>query len=256
MTKIFSKKAFTLAEVLITLGVIGVVAALTIPVIINFAFEREAVSKAKETYSILTSAWTKWQIDKGCLGDNADCINSGYNAWLPLQIGQELVSYLKVQEVYHNPQAAALANIAWIPTKVVKMDNGAMGGPSRVLTKAYCADMVGSVFLLANGTSFTITSGYGPDAAFPKIIEFTIDINAQKPPNRVGKDEFIISTDRHGLVPFYYCYWGAWTPYPKIDGLCNNTSGTCTNDGHSPMAYILTYDRLPNLKALGYPTNP
>lgn len=37
------KKAFTLSEVLITLGIIGVVAALTIPVIISKIDERETI---------------------------------------------------------------------------------------------------------------------------------------------------------------------------------------------------------------------
>jgi len=37
------KNAFTLAEVLITLGIIGVVAALTIPTLVNVYQEREMV---------------------------------------------------------------------------------------------------------------------------------------------------------------------------------------------------------------------
>ena len=39
------KKAFTLAEVLITLGIIGVVAAMTIPSLINAYRERVTVTK-------------------------------------------------------------------------------------------------------------------------------------------------------------------------------------------------------------------
>lgn len=41
----FYKKAFTLAEVLTTLMVIGVVAAITIPSMMNSYKERETVSK-------------------------------------------------------------------------------------------------------------------------------------------------------------------------------------------------------------------
>ncbi len=46
-------KAFTLAEVLITLGIIGVVAALTIPALINRNEERVRETQLKKVYSIL-----------------------------------------------------------------------------------------------------------------------------------------------------------------------------------------------------------
>ena len=50
----FKLKAFTLAEVLITLGIIGVVAAMTIPTLIQNSFEKKVVSQLKETQSIIS----------------------------------------------------------------------------------------------------------------------------------------------------------------------------------------------------------
>ena len=50
------KFAFTLAEVLITLGIIGVVAAMTIPTLMQKYYEKQTVAKLKETYSILSQA--------------------------------------------------------------------------------------------------------------------------------------------------------------------------------------------------------
>jgi len=47
------KKGFTLAEVLITLVIVGVVAALTIPNLINKTNHKEYASKLKKAYSIL-----------------------------------------------------------------------------------------------------------------------------------------------------------------------------------------------------------
>ncbi|MFQ8625261.1 MAG: type II secretion system protein [Candidatus Gastranaerophilaceae bacterium] len=41
-------RAFTLAEVLITLGIIGVVAAMTMPVLIQNHKEKETVAKLKK----------------------------------------------------------------------------------------------------------------------------------------------------------------------------------------------------------------
>ena len=53
---ILDKKAFTLAEVLITLGIIGVVAALTIPALVAKYDEMVMVNKLKRTYSELANA--------------------------------------------------------------------------------------------------------------------------------------------------------------------------------------------------------
>lgn len=50
------KKGFTLAEVLITLGIIGVVAAMTIPTLVNNAKHRQLESSFKKAYSALSQA--------------------------------------------------------------------------------------------------------------------------------------------------------------------------------------------------------
>ncbi len=61
--------AFTLAEVLITLGIIGIVAALTIPTLINNAQKQQYVSIDKKTYSQLSQILIQIASDHGCVGD-------------------------------------------------------------------------------------------------------------------------------------------------------------------------------------------
>ena len=51
-----TKNGFTLAEVLITLVIIGIVAALTISAVINTYVERSTVAKVKKALSILAQA--------------------------------------------------------------------------------------------------------------------------------------------------------------------------------------------------------
>ena len=51
-------KAFTLAEVLITLGIIGVVAAMTLPAIIGHYKKQEIASKLKKFSSTIQNAFT------------------------------------------------------------------------------------------------------------------------------------------------------------------------------------------------------
>lgn len=55
--KIINKqKAFTLAEILITLGIIGVVAAMTLPAVINTTKNKELETALKKSYSTLGQA--------------------------------------------------------------------------------------------------------------------------------------------------------------------------------------------------------
>ena len=56
-------RAFTLAEVLVTLGIIGVVAALTLPVLISKYQHFILVNRAKKAYSVLYQAYYKTLTD-------------------------------------------------------------------------------------------------------------------------------------------------------------------------------------------------
>ena len=59
------KKAFTLAEVLITLGIIGVVVAMTLPILISNYKKNLAVERLKSTYSIINQAFSHSIADNG-----------------------------------------------------------------------------------------------------------------------------------------------------------------------------------------------
>lgn len=58
-------KAFTLAEVLITLGIIGIVAALTMPTLINSTHGKELDAALKKAYSILQQAIQRMTFEEG-----------------------------------------------------------------------------------------------------------------------------------------------------------------------------------------------
>ena len=245
------KNGFTLAEVLITLAVIGVVAALTIPLLINASFEKQAVSQAKENYSILTQAISKYQSDRGCEADIQVCFSSsGYSAYLRAQFVNDLLPYLKVQESKCYANAATISALPWLPDQVTSLS--AETGVPTFLDKTN--DYSGAcVVLLQNSTTFTLTQ----DLWGGTLMAF--DINAQKKPNRIGKDVFLFSLftpTKNAINPYYTNNWGAWCSASPIAGLCNACSRTCPDDGHSPLAYVLTHDKLPDLKSMGYPTTP
>ncbi len=63
--KMIKNKAFTLAEVLITLGIIGIVAAMTIPTLISNYQKNATISKLKDAYSIISNAVKMAEVDNG-----------------------------------------------------------------------------------------------------------------------------------------------------------------------------------------------
>lgn len=74
------KKGFTLAEVLITLGIIGVVAAMTLPALLQNNKEKARVTALKKQYSILNQAYQRIVFDKSTpdiwlkdCGNTKDC---------------------------------------------------------------------------------------------------------------------------------------------------------------------------------------
>ena len=52
-----NKRAFTLAEVLITLVIIGVIAAITVPTLVNSYTQQTYISALKKNYSVLSNAF-------------------------------------------------------------------------------------------------------------------------------------------------------------------------------------------------------
>ncbi len=69
------KKAFTLAEVLVTLGIIGIVAALTLPALIQKNQDKELISRTRKIYSDINNAVLRAQSDFGVVGDNSFLFN-------------------------------------------------------------------------------------------------------------------------------------------------------------------------------------
>jgi len=81
---------FTLAEVLITLGIIGIVAAMTIPTLINQTKHAEYVTALKKASSVLSQAHEQ------IVADNGDFASALSNATTSTDFANVFVPKLKV----------------------------------------------------------------------------------------------------------------------------------------------------------------
>lgn len=245
---------FTLAEVLITLGVIGIVAALTIPILTNAYQEHEAVARVKETYSLVSQAVKQWEVEIGCIGQISKCMDAMPWGWgedpSTQENGMEMrlawTKYLKVSA--HRGRYDGIPD--WLDYDSYNIDgtlstgipNSTYGGVNK-RNQAHRQFQ----YLLQNGVILSIT---GADGNF-----MWMDINGKKPPNRVAKDQFPIGFDHwttYSLTPYLTYDTGDGGP---VIGLCHqNRPDPCNpDDGRSPTAYVLVHSKLPDLEAMGYP---
>ena len=102
----FKKAAFTLAEVLITLGIIGVVAAMTIPTLIANYQEKQIVSQLSKAFQTLSNAYQMMQIEYGPVSTwslrNTQVVdddgNITYDRYSQNLVAERLKKYLRVEK--------------------------------------------------------------------------------------------------------------------------------------------------------------
>lgn len=70
------KSGFTLAEVLITLGIIGIIAAMTMPTLLQKNRDKELVSRTKRVFADINNSLLLIQQQNGVVGDNSFLFNA------------------------------------------------------------------------------------------------------------------------------------------------------------------------------------
>jgi len=83
---------FTLAEVLITLGIIGVVAAMTIPILVKNYQEKAIISQLKRVSSTLSATYENVKVDEG--EPNTWSVTCGND------LAQLFATYMKTEKIY------------------------------------------------------------------------------------------------------------------------------------------------------------
>jgi len=209
-------KAFTLAETLIVIGIIGVVAALTLPNLNHATGDKEKVTRVKKIYSSLTDAFNRAQVvygpyDEWFKNDTTDEQRAN-------RIGERLAEFLKV-------------------SKNCKMESGKGCSIKDSYTNYY-------KFELADGTGVAvdyITAYVDGPTGF-----ITVDIDGKKGRSWNGVDVFSFyitnNNNIHDIDPgtidwlgsgiFGHSHWGStrWIiDYGNMDYSKADDTGKCPN---------------------------
>lgn len=214
------KHGFTLAEVLITLGIIGIVAAMTLPAIINKTINKECETALKKNYSILQQALQQAQLDTGEIirpSNYQFTLNNSYPVKALLLkyikqardcgIGGEQGACVENQGLSHNENAK----------KIYKTFN------NKNLADNYIMD--DGQFITSDGTLFLIENSQNTGTSILPIY-ITVDVNGiNKKPNRWGYDLFTFQLLNTGkLLPM-----GAEGTAYDADRYCSVTSTSTLN---------------------------
>ncbi len=194
-------KGFTLSEVLITILIIGIIAAITVPVIQTKYTERERISKIKKVYSTIANAMTYVKTD----GGNDELFLDHYSD-MKLMKGW-FDNYLKPRLITTN--ICYWEEGCWIKDGVYMMNgnkwnfwsNDGRGLGTYTIT-AVLND--GTLINIDDLTPGQMKAYFHIDTVYPTMTLF-FDINGERKPNTLGKDIFVLLyTYEYGLIPPYY----------------------------------------------------
>ncbi len=185
---------FTLAEVLITLGIIGVVAAMTIPAVMNKTQDLEFKTALKKTYSMLSQAHVQIANDGGGLYADAISHCSAYsNCWA--DVYKKYLSFAKtcdggsVEDICFPNHS----DIKYLMGSTVSINFGLSPNAD---SGAVLKDGISLIFSLDNPLCNTVSNNVSNECGW-----ITVDVNGLKKPNTWGKDIYIFFISNEKVIP-------------------------------------------------------
>ena len=192
------RRAFTLAEVLITLGIIGVVAAMVLPTLISEFQERVWITRLKHTAAVLSQAYLMASNEYGV---SAEWNHNGTDD----QRAERYFNYLK--DYIQKP----LVSDKRFNYAIKELDGVGVFAPGMNSSSNYG-------FVLNNGTIIslmkTAANGQGEDVENDQeygenhyFVGLIVDVNGQQKPNMLGKDVFLLFLEPNKVVVEGYDLW-------------------------------------------------
>lgn len=204
-------KAFTLAETLITLAVIGVVVAITIPTIITKYQAKVTITKFRKVYSTMTNAYTRATTENGAI-----------QTWKFDDAGELLemfVPYMRVSEKCYFKKGCINPDV-----EVVALDLESRWGKIGNMTMYAKLRLNDGTVIFASPTIYPgCTHGNIKDRMCGTIFVF---LN-QNSPNRMGLDHFNFLITTKGILPYGYNYFDV-----DVKKACNKSGAVIDGNGN------------------------
>lgn len=185
-----NKLGFTMTEVLITLGIIGVVAAMTLPALINNQRNKALETALKKNYSAILQALDMYQAETG---ERISTESVGRH-----EVKTALMTYMKV--LVDCGYGVATEGEACMPNDTSNPDSQKyknFTGTSTINLNFFDDGQ----FVLNDGSFILIENSNKTSGNNDGHIYISVDVNGYlKNPNRLGRDLFIFVLDSKGIL--------------------------------------------------------
>ena len=196
-------KGFTLAEVLVTLGIIGVVSAMTVPTLMQNYQRKSYVTQLHKVYNELQQGLLQFQTDNNAINYREAGINS---------------------------QEAAEAFFEKYFKIVQKCTDDSCVGDSYTNMGGHSTNVERPVYyVLANGAS--VGFAYA-DRSINFLLMLYVDVNGKKGPNIAGRDMFAVYVYNNGYIDDETVSGTGMPPFSKeerekaFEEKCNDATAT------------------------------
>ena len=223
------KVAFTLAEVLITLGIIGVVAALTLPSVIQNYKKQEVLSRLKKSYAVIEQTVKMAEKDYGTI--------TTWPEWSDSEavLHKYFVPYLSGVKEFGKTKSVEIAlcydqNSSMTFDNVFKYYSQYVWWTGIHISNPFSAGETSSI-ALSDGTCIGLNPETDSLGIKPKMI--FVDVNgSRRGPNVAGKDLFFFYINSDDFVK----PWGDGYQEVLLKNLCNSQS---SSQGYTCAARII-----------------
>ena len=204
------KFAFTLAEVLITLGIIGIVAAMTIPTLISNYQKKQTVTKLQKAISIFNQAY-KMSFDEVGNPSPQEAFDMGPTRY----INTYWAPYLKINNI-----CTTYSDCGYDSLTPITLPSGHKDGANIIneRTRIGVQTMDGITYIIftshwnSNDNDFTTPSNY-----------VWVDLNGGEKPNKYGRDLFMLTrVENKGVFPYGYDLTN-----DRVNSKCFGSGYTC-----------------------------
>lgn len=214
--------AFTLAEVLITLAIIGVIAALTIPILLNNSNDTQIITGIKKAYSNLSNTYSLLIAD---YSDMPSAISENSSSFI-----NTLTSKLKVAKYCGY---ASAQDTDCFPNKIYKYLNGNnylnFATNSNYATFLTVDNIAYAVYPFSTTCNSDQSSGDASNPLYNSCALIWVDVNGpNKGPSVFGRDLFNFSYTLTGVFPTG-SYYNSWFGF----------GANCTTSGQNCTAKII-----------------
>ena len=189
------RSGFTLSEVLITLGIIGFVAILTITTVLPYIQKKDDYTRLQKALSVISSAVTLARNDNG--GDFSGLANNH------LDFANLIAPQMQAIKSCTNSTDSPNCYIK-NTDNMYTLTGGFIGGitpyPYAGLPKIVTGD--GFVYIFEFQDTNCSGSHYTTNGISQNCGDLMVDINGPKPPNAMGKDIFVILVNKYNTTPY------------------------------------------------------